>query len=247
MAPASFPAILGLEAAGVVDEVGAGVTGVAVGDEVMAWTVTGSYAEYALADDFALKPAGLDWETAAALPVALETSDRVLDTLEVTAGETLLMHGAAGVVARVRRPARGGPRRHRHRHRVAAQPRLPALARRDPGQLRRRTRRPGPGPRAAGHRRGLRRRGQDALDVSIELRGGTDRIVTITDVRAFELGIVFSGSNRRFGAALTNYAKLVANHRLNVRVAASFPLADAAKAHNLTATGHPGGKVILTS
>ncbi|NKE64113.1 alcohol dehydrogenase catalytic domain-containing protein, partial [Lentzea sp. PSKA42] len=95
MAPA-FPAIPGLEAAGVVDEVGEGVTGVSVGDEVLAWTVTGAYAEYALATDFAAKPADLDWDVAAALPVAVETSARVLDALEVGAGDTLLVHGAAG-------------------------------------------------------------------------------------------------------------------------------------------------------
>ncbi len=49
MGPVSFPAVPGMEAAGIVDELGEGVTGVSVGDEVMAWTETGAYAEYALA------------------------------------------------------------------------------------------------------------------------------------------------------------------------------------------------------
>src|SRR5689334_7136478 len=75
-----FPVTPGVEAAGVVDEVGAGITGVAVADELLGWTVTGAYAEYALATDFAPKPADLDWDTAAALPVAVETTVRVLDT-----------------------------------------------------------------------------------------------------------------------------------------------------------------------
>jgi NADPH:quinone reductase-like Zn-dependent oxidoreductase len=245
MAPASLPAILGLEAAGVVDEVGAGVTGVAVGDEVMAWTVTGSYAEYALADDFAPKPAGLGWETAAALPVALETADRVLDTLGVTAGETLLVHGAAGVVGAFGVQlafARGvtvigtaSPRNHGYLRSLDAIPvtygdgladRVLAIAPQGVDAV-------------------FDVAGQDALDVSIELRGGTDRIVTITDLRAFDLGIVFSGSNRRFGPQLADYAQLVAGDTLGVRVAASFALADAGQAHDLSETGHPGGKVVL--
>lgn len=92
-----FPVVPGVEAAGVVDEVGEGVTGVALGDEVLGWTVTGAYAEHALAVDFGPKPADLDWDLAAALPVAVETSVRVLDALGVGEGDTLLLHGAAGV------------------------------------------------------------------------------------------------------------------------------------------------------
>lgn len=99
MGPTSFPAVPGLEGAGIVDEVGEGVTGVSVGDQAMAWTDTGSYAEYALASDFTPKPVGLDWETAAALPVAVETSDCVLGELAVGLGETLPIHGAASVEA----------------------------------------------------------------------------------------------------------------------------------------------------
>ncbi|RSM63930.1 NADPH:quinone reductase [Actinoplanes sp. ATCC 53533] len=245
MAPASWPAIPGLEAAGVIDEVGPGVTGVAVGDEVMAPTVTGSYAEYALADDFAFKPAGLSWEAAAALPVALETADRVLDVLGVTAGETLLVHGAAGAVGAFGvqlAVARGvtvvgtaSPRNHDYLRSLGAIPvtygdgladRVRALA-------------------PQGIDAVFDAAGQSALEVSIELRGGTERIVTITDVRAFELGIVFSGSSRRFGAQLADYAQLVADNALGVRVAASFALADAGRAHELSETGHAGGKVVL--
>ena len=245
MAPASWPAIPGLEAAGVVDEVGPGVTGVAVGDEVMAPTVTGSYAEYALAVDFALKPAGLSWEVAAALPVALETADRVLDVLGVTARETLLVHGAAGAVGAFGvqlAVARGvtvvgtaSPRNHDYLRSLGAIPvtygdgladRVRALA-------------------PQGIDAVFDAAGQSALEVSIELRGGTERIVTITDVRAFELGIVFSGSSRRFGASLADYAQLVADNALGVRVAASFALADAGRAHELSETGHAGGKVVL--
>jgi len=96
--PVRFPVTPGLEAAGVVDEVGEGVTDLAVGDEVLALTDTGAYAEYALASVAARKPAGLGWDEAAALPTAGETAQRVLDLLAVGAGDTLLVHAAAGGV-----------------------------------------------------------------------------------------------------------------------------------------------------
>src|SRR3954452_15696101 len=96
--PTPLPAVPGGELAGVVDALGEGVQDVHVGDEVLGWSDTGSYAQYALATTVAPKPAGLDWQHAVALPTASETSERVLDLLNVTAGETVLMHGAAGAV-----------------------------------------------------------------------------------------------------------------------------------------------------
>ena len=96
--PTTFPAIPGLEAAGVVDQVGDGVTGTAPGDEVFGFTDTGAYAEYVLATVVTGKPAGLSWDAAAALPVAGETAQRVLDLLAVEDGETVLVHAAAGAV-----------------------------------------------------------------------------------------------------------------------------------------------------
>src|SRR5438876_314480 len=58
-----LPAVPGYEFAGVVDAAGEGVTDVQVGDEVVGWADTGSYAEYALATTVARKPSGLDWWT----------------------------------------------------------------------------------------------------------------------------------------------------------------------------------------
>src|SRR3954469_15366594 len=75
--PVRFPVIDAREAAGVVDEVGDGVRGVSVGDEVFGFAVGGAAAEYAVLDYFAAKPAVLPFEQAAGLPVAVETSVRV--------------------------------------------------------------------------------------------------------------------------------------------------------------------------
>ena len=100
--PTTLPAIPGLEVAGVVDALGEGVSTVAVGDAVLGWSDTGSYAEYALVSDFAAEPEGLSWESAVTLPVAVEAAERVLGMLGVAAGETVLIHGAlSGAVGTV--------------------------------------------------------------------------------------------------------------------------------------------------
>jgi NADPH:quinone reductase-like Zn-dependent oxidoreductase len=88
---------LGYDAAGVVDEVGEGVTGVAVGDDVFG-RGTGTQAEYAVLDAWAHKPASVDWAVAAAAGVVAETAERGLRLLGVTSGSTLFIDGGAGGV-----------------------------------------------------------------------------------------------------------------------------------------------------
>lgn len=244
--PASFPVAPGSEAAGIVDEVGEGVTGVSVGDEVLGYTVTGSYAEYALAEDFAPKPAGLAWETAAALPVATRTSERALDTIGVTKGETVLVHGASSVVGSVgvqQAVARGatviGTASEANHDYLRSLGALPVTY----------------GDGLADRVRTVAPQGIDAVydvtgygvvDVSIELRGGTiERIVTVADHTALGRGVAFISADGAFGPQLADYARLAADGRLSVRIAQSFPLADAGKAQELSEAGHPGGKLVL--
>ncbi|MET8983120.1 NADP-dependent oxidoreductase [Streptomyces sp. NPDC004539] len=257
MFPMAFPAVPGGEVAGVVDEVGEGVTGVAVGDEVLGFNIapdfpvagiTGAYAQYALAraEDVGPKPAGLGWETAAALPVAVETSDRVLDLLKVTAGETLLLHGAAGVVGSVgvQLAVRRGvtvigtasEANHDFLRSLGAVPVTYGDGVVD------RVRAAAPQGVDAVYDAGV-----DALEISMELRGGTtDRIVTIHDTRALELGITMStGPRPGFGARLAEYAREAAEGRLTVRIDRGLPLAEAALAHRLSEAGHPRGKLVL--
>ncbi|MGW1048926.1 quinone oxidoreductase family protein [Streptomyces sp. NPDC002586] len=95
-----FPTVFGSEAAGVVAEVGAGVSGFAAGDEVFGSTAQGGYAEYALltADVTAHKPAALSFRDAATLPVAAATAYDGVRQLGLPGGATLLVTGAGGGV-----------------------------------------------------------------------------------------------------------------------------------------------------
>src|SRR5450759_847103 len=88
---------LGYDAAGVVDEVGEGVTSVSVGDDMLG-RGQNTQAEYAVLDSWAAKPASIDWAVAAAAGVAGETSERGLRLLGVKAGDTIFIDGGAGGV-----------------------------------------------------------------------------------------------------------------------------------------------------
>ncbi|MDA1359084.1 NADP-dependent oxidoreductase [Glycomyces luteolus] len=244
--PTPLPAIPGGEFAGVVDALGEGVTGVQVGDEVLGWSDTGSYAEYALATTIAAKPAGLDWQDAAALPVASETAERVLGMLGVTEGETVLMHGAAGAVGTlaVQLAAARGAR---------------VIATAGPGNQ---DYLASLGATATVYGEGLVERvrslapegvdavfdlaGKGALEDSIELRGGTERIVTIADFRARALGITFaSGVQEKSAERLAEIAQDAADGRLVTTVTA-YPFDQAAKAQQVSDAGHGRGKLVIT-
>ncbi|MFI0237829.1 NADP-dependent oxidoreductase [Streptomyces sp. NPDC016845] len=247
--PTTLPAVPGGEIAGVVDAVGAGVDHLKVGDAVLGWSDTGSYAQYALADAtvLALKPAGLDWTHAAALPVASDGADRALDILDVKAGETLLVHGASGALGTiavqlaVARGARvigtAGPANQKY---VAS---LGATALVYGDSLVERVRALAPN----GIDAVLDAAGKGALEDSITLRGGTGRIVTTADFRARELGVVFSeGPQRRSASRLAELAQQAADGALVTTVGAIHPLSDAAKAQQASDAGHSRGKLVLT-
>ncbi len=99
----SFPIPLGEDFAGVVAAVGADVTDVKVGDEVygsISVVRGGSYAEYliAAANDYAAKPSSLNFVEAASLGVAALTAWQAFDTAGLSAGQKVLIHAAAGGV-----------------------------------------------------------------------------------------------------------------------------------------------------
>ncbi|MGX7823580.1 NAD(P)H-quinone oxidoreductase [Actinokineospora sp. 24-640] len=97
--PPGSSGIVGLECSGTIAEVGAGVTGWAVGDEVCALLAGGGYAEIVPVPAAQLMPvpSGVDLVTAAALPeVACTVWSNVVQTARLGVGETLLVHGGAG-------------------------------------------------------------------------------------------------------------------------------------------------------
>jgi NADPH:quinone reductase-like Zn-dependent oxidoreductase/quercetin dioxygenase-like cupin family protein len=100
--PLTFPSALGLELAGEVAAVGAGVTRFGVGDRVMGLTRgPGAYADFVVVDEVQVvrTPSALSDVEAAALPVAVLTAAQALDAGgEIGAGSTVLIHGAAGAV-----------------------------------------------------------------------------------------------------------------------------------------------------
>ncbi|WP_435057440.1 NADP-dependent oxidoreductase [Streptomyces sp. bgisy060] len=250
--PTVFPAVPGLEFAGTVDALGEGVTELAVGDEVFGWTETGAYAEYAIAGTVAPKPAGLSWEAAASLPVAGETARRVLDLLRVRAGETLFLHGAAGVVgsvavqlavaAGITVVGSASEANHGHLRELGA---IPVAY----------------GEGLADRVRAVAPEGVDAvfdaaghgvLPVAIDLLGGGDaakeRIVTIAATDAAAHGIVFSGATGEPEAVrrgLAEQARLAVEGVLAVRLAEVLPLKEAARAQELSESGHVRGKIVL--
>ncbi|SDO94788.1 NADP-dependent oxidoreductase [Actinacidiphila guanduensis] len=245
--PTPLPAVLGSEFAGTVAEVGPGVTGVAVGDRVAGWpdAPVGSYAESVVSSGFVRVPDGLDLAQAAALPVAANTAARVLDELGVAAGETLLIHGASGAVGSIAvqlAVARGvrviGTAGPASQDRVAG---LGATAVEYGEGLADRVRAAAPdGVDAV-----LDAAGTGDLPVLVELRGSTDRVVTIADPAAASVGVPFSAGGKRDLGAVSEVLESAAAGRITVTVGRVFPLTEAAAAHELIETGHAGGKVLL--
>ncbi|MFC4030799.1 NADP-dependent oxidoreductase [Streptomyces polygonati] len=251
--PVELPHVPGAEASGVIEAVGEDVAGLVVGDEVFGRTVTGAYAEQAVADAsmLTLKPDTLGWEQAAAIPVAAETSYRTLGLLGVRTGETLLIHGAAGGVGTVTvqlAVARGvkvigtaSEGNHQHLRDLGAVP----VSYGD--GLAERVRAVAPdGVDAA-----LDTSGQPAaLAASIELTGGTERVVEIGNpMAAGEFGVRFStgGPGEYQGeAAYEEVLALFAAGKLELPIHAAYPLARAADAQRASEAGHLTGKIVLT-
>lgn len=101
------PVILGWDISGVVEEVGPGAQGFAVGDEVFGLgrfpKALGAYAEYVAvpAAEVAKKPANITHEEAASLPLVALTAYQALELGELTEGQLVLIHAAAGGVGSV--------------------------------------------------------------------------------------------------------------------------------------------------
>jgi NADPH:quinone reductase-like Zn-dependent oxidoreductase len=100
----SGPMIIGYDIAGVVERVGAGIKAFKAGDAVYAYLPImrgGGYAEFAIAKEgeMSLKPKNIDFEKAAAVPLAATTAwQALIDTAKLERGQTVLIHGGSGGV-----------------------------------------------------------------------------------------------------------------------------------------------------
>jgi NADPH:quinone reductase-like Zn-dependent oxidoreductase len=247
---------LGLECAGVVTEVGADVSGVRVGDEVIVYPVTAAYADYVTAPASSLlpKPAGLGWAEAGALLLAGTTAAHALHAVAAGPGDTVLVHGGSGGVGLMGvqlAAAKGAsviataaPRNHALLTELGATPVAygPGLADRV------RAAAPG-GVTAAVDFAGT----DEALDVSLEFVADRARIASITGSdRRVGTGIklIGYGPGQDAGTEVRHAARAdlvdrAASGALRVVVDAVFPLAEAAKAHTAGLTGHGPGKLVL--
>lgn len=238
-----LPAVPGMEVAGVVDQVGDGVSGVTAGDRVTGWTSRGA-AELAVLKLWAPVPDGLDAAQAAALPVAGEAARRALRILDLKPGETLLVHGASGgvgglatqlaVAAGVRVIGTASPANQVRVASYGATPTTYGVGLVD------RVRALTPTVDAV-----LDTAGSGVLPDSIELRGGTDRVLTLTDPAAHGLGVEFDERPAPSAEDLAELVGLVMRGEVSIPVAKVLPLAEAPRAQALVDEGRAGGKVVL--
>ncbi|MCX4546303.1 NADP-dependent oxidoreductase [Streptomyces sp. NBC_01565] len=246
-APARFPVIPGLDAAGVVDSVGEGAE-VAAGAEVLGSTVGGSYGEYALLDRAVPKPAGLSWEVAASLVTVGQTASRVLGQLGVRPGQSLLVHGAAGSVGFLAvqlAVASGitviGTVGERDIERVTG---LGATAvRYGDGWAERVKAAAAPG----GVDFVFDASGAGILADSVALTGDPEKVITIADPSAAQHGVRFSaGTPDQSGqSSLPELVQLAAAGQLTVPVWRTYPLTEAARAHSDLEAHRNHGKAVL--
>jgi NADPH:quinone reductase len=110
MVPHEFPVTLGRDFAGVLEEVGDGVTAVSAGDEVFGFVAAaaptvhnGSWAELIVVPESGLlrKPEGVELTTAGAAPLAAVTAILCIDALDLRQGDSVLSAGAPGGVGSV--------------------------------------------------------------------------------------------------------------------------------------------------
>src|SRR3954453_9981622 len=245
--PVEFPVIDGYEAAGVVDEVGEGVTGVSAGDEVFGFAVAGAAAEYAVLDDFARKPAQISFEEAAGLPVAVETSVRVFNVLGgLREGQTIVINGAAGGVgtaavqlARARGARVIGTASERNHEFLGS---LGAEATTYGEGMAERVRALAPD----GVDLAFDTAGRGAIPDLIELTGDPAKVATIADFSAAELGAkVTSGAEGRAPGALEEAAARIEQGEFSLPVAEAFPFDRAGDAHRASEGGQVRGKLVL--
>jgi NADPH:quinone reductase-like Zn-dependent oxidoreductase len=251
------PMALGVEAAGAVRAVGRMVTDWAPGDEVMTHPLPlrdqGTWAPMLIAPAalLARKPAGVPWEVAAVFPVPALTAAQVLDeALRVAPGDRLLVNGAGGVTGRLlvslgslrgaEIVATAGPRSHAPLAALGARHVIDYHEQDWPDQVLALT--DGAGVAAA-----VNAAPGGAGDAIRAVRDG-GRLATITsDPPEQERGIAVSSVYvTPDGGQLDGLGRLLAAGQLEISLANSYELRDAADALATVVSGRAGGAVALT-
>ncbi|MDR7274838.1 NADP-dependent oxidoreductase [Catenuloplanes atrovinosus] len=236
-APVPLPRIPGLDAAGVIDQVGEDVRGYRAGDEVFGIAPGGACAEHAVLTHFARKPPTMPWAEAAGLPTAAEAALRAIETLRPAPGDVLLINGAAGAAglaaAQLAR-ARGllvvglaAPGAHDLLRRAGAAP-------------------VAPGPGLPDRLRALVPDGIDCVfDAAgtvtpdlVALAGAADRVVTSGPAGGTGVLSLASDAPRRAWHALAEAAGLFERGEFRLPVDRTLPLSEAPEAHRLSESGH---------
>jgi NADPH:quinone reductase-like Zn-dependent oxidoreductase len=258
--PSRLPIRLGVEAAGVIAEVGDGASGPAgpvhVGDEVVAYRIQGAYAAAVVVPGASVvpKPSTLSFEQASGLMAAGATAVHALRAALVRAGDTVVIHGGSGgvgqmatqvaVSAGARVIATASDSGHAYLRELGAEPVSYGA-----GLLERIRAMADDGVDAAIDAVGS----EEALDTSLALVGDRDRIVTLVAAqRGLDLGVKVLGGapgadpgTEVRAAARLELVQLAEGGGLRVLVAGAYPLAEAARAHRALATGHTHGKIVL--
>jgi NADPH:quinone reductase-like Zn-dependent oxidoreductase len=243
--PLAGPAYLGFDAAGVVDEVGEGVTGVSLGDGVLG-RGSNTQAQLAVLDSWAAKPSLVDWAVAAAAGVAGETAERGLRLLDVKAADTVFVDGGAGGVGAVvvqMAVARGAKviasssqANHDYLREIGA---IPVLY--GEGVVAR-------VKAAAGGRVDavFDVAGKTAAGELVSLAPQPTQVLTIANFAAGQAGaqVTGGGDDSRPMEALALVAELLAQNKVVIKVQ-TFPFERAAEAYRISQGGHVSGKLVL--
>jgi NADPH:quinone reductase-like Zn-dependent oxidoreductase len=238
---------LGSDAAGVVDEVGEGVSVAAVGDEVFGLGQS-TQAERAVLNAWAVKPTSVDWAVAAAAGVAGETSERGLRLLGVNSGDTIFIDGGAGGVGAVavqmavargaRVIASASEANQDYLREIGAVPVLygEGVA----GRV----------DAAAGGRVDavFDVAGKTPVEELITLVSKPSQVLSIANFAATHAGGRVTGArvDGRPMEALAEVADLLAQKQLVIRVQ-TFPFDRAAEAYRISRSGHVRGKLVLVA
>lgn len=247
----SLPAGFGNDFAGVVDEVGDGVTGFAVGDRVYGGARAAAVADYAVVrlgtSELLHTPIGVNDVTASTLQIAGRTADAAISLIGVSAGDTVLIGGAAGGVGvfTVQLARRAGARVIGTASAAAADF-LRALGA-EPVTY---------GDGLADRVRELTRHGAvtaaadmvgaEAARAALELGVSPDRIATIAAGGQEPAGVHATGGRDATPGALDRITAAIAAGEFVVPIEATFPIEQTRAAVELQRAGHVHGKVVIT-